>query len=406
MGRVQHRQALLLPPLLLPQVDKEGANVERVKQQLTEHELVPEEWGGKTPMVAISAKKGQGVDELLETVRWRVGHGGMGQLSPSSPTTSVSYLAPVAAPFPPATPSLAPSHPHPGAQVLLVAELEEVQANPTRSARGTVLEAGLDKKAGAVASLLVQNGTLRVGDAVQAGGCYGRVRSMRSSAGDVATAEPSIAVQMLGLNSPPAAGDEFTVFASEAEARGAAEAIEDARRLERLAELAGGGSMVTLSSLASVDDDEGHQSLQRLNIILKADTSGSIEAVRAALGALPQDTVMLRYLMASPGEVSISDIDLAVASSGTILGFNVAPSDAVAVSGWFWRSEGGSLARRISFTAGSGQPWIGSSSHGGMPLSFGTCLASWHIAAGGAGAAAAAAASGRPPLAHNPVPEP
>lgn len=278
---VSHAKAAGVPIVVaINKVDKEGANPERVKQELTEVELIPEEWGGKTPMVAISAKKGTGVDELLETV-------------------------------------------------LLVAELEELQANTDRSARGTVLEATLDKKAGPIATVLVQNGTLKVGDAISAGSSFGKVRCMRSTVGEVAEAGPSIAVQVMGLNSVPTAGDEFCVFESEARARQAAESIEDARRLQRLADMAGGGSVVTLSSLASMDDESEEQALQRMNIILKADASGSVEAVKAALGALPQDSVMLRYLMAAPGEVTVSDIDLATASGGMVLGFGIQPSEAV-----------------------------------------------------------------------------
>ena len=152
---------------------------------------------------------------------------------------------------------------------------------------------------------------------------------MTSLAGEVDSAGPSIAVQLLGLNSVPQAGDEFEVFESESRAREAAEAVEDARRLERLAEMAGGGSMVTLSSLASMDDDSEEQTLQRMNIILKADASGSCEAVKAALSTLPQDTVVLRYLLAAPGEITVSDIDLATASGGMVLGFGVSPSESV-----------------------------------------------------------------------------
>ena len=254
-------------------------------------DLLPEEWGGKTPMVHISAKKGQGVDSLLETV-------------------------------------------------LLVAELEELQANPGRAARGTVLEASLDKQAGPVVTVLVQAGTLRVGDCLAAGAAHGKVRAMRGQAGEVVEAGPSIAVQLFGLNHVPVAGDEFEVFESEGRARAAAESVEDARRLERLAEMAGGGSMVTLSSLASMDEEgeggagdaDAGQALQRLNVILKADASGSCEAVKAALSALPQESVVLRYLLAAPGDITVSDVDLAIASGGTILGFNCAPSEAVAAA--------------------------------------------------------------------------
>jgi translation initiation factor IF-2 len=279
---ISHAKAAGVPIVVaINKVDKEGANPERVKQELTEVELVPEEWGGKTPMVSISAKKGTGVDELLETV-------------------------------------------------LLVAELEELVANPDRAATGTVLEAQLDRKSGPVTTLIVQNGELKVGDSIAAGSAYGKVRSMRTSAGDVNRIGPSMAAQVLGLNAVPQAGDEFEVFESETRARQAAEAVEDARRLERLSEMAGGGNMVTLSSLASMDDDSEEQTLQRMNIILKADASGSCEAVKAALSALPQDTVMLRYLLAAPGDITASDIDLALASGGMVLGFNVQPSEAVA----------------------------------------------------------------------------
>lgn len=153
---------------------------------------------------------------------------------------------------------------------------------------------------------------------------------MRTNSGEATEAGPSIAVQVLGLNSVPTAGDVFEVLESEGRARAAAESVEDARRLERLAEMAGGGSKVTLSSLASLDDDDDSASaIQRMNIILKADASGSIEAVKSALNALPQDSVMLRFLMAAPGEVTVSDIDLAVTSGGMVLGFGVTPSEAV-----------------------------------------------------------------------------
>lgn len=279
---ISHAKAAGVPIVVaINKIDKEGANPEKVKQELTEVELIPEEWGGKTPMVNISAKKGIGVDDLLETV-------------------------------------------------LLVAELEELVANPQRPATGTVLEACLDRKSGPITTLIVQNGHLKVGDSIAAGASFGKVRSMKTSGGDVTEIGPSIAAQVLGLNAVPQAGDVFEVFESESRARQAAESVEDARRLERLSEMAGGGNMVTLSSLASMDDESEDQVLQRMNIILKADASGSCEAVKAALASLPQDTVMLRYLLSAPGDITASDIDLAMASGGMILGFNVQPSEAVA----------------------------------------------------------------------------
>ncbi|GAB4815305.1 hypothetical protein N2152v2_002351 [Parachlorella kessleri] len=279
---ISHANAAGVPIVVaINKIDKEGANAERVKQELTEHGLVPEEWGGKTAMVPISAKKGNGVDSLLETV-------------------------------------------------LLVAELEDLQANPERLAKGTVLEASLDKKSGPVATLLVQAGTLRVGDIVAAGSALGKVRTMRNPTGDVREAGPSIAVQMTGLSSVPQAGDEFDVFETESEARAAAYAVDEARRAQRLADMYGGGSMVTLSSASSMDEDGlAEMALQRINIILKADASGACEAVKSALGQLPQDSVMLRYLLAAPGEITMTDLDLAVASQAMVLGFNVHPSEAV-----------------------------------------------------------------------------
>lgn len=152
---------------------------------------------------------------------------------------------------------------------------------------------------------------------------------MRTTLEEVDSAGPSIAVQVLGLNAVPQAGDEFEVLESETRAREAAESVEDARRLERLAEMAGGGSMVTLASLASMDEESDEQALQRMNIILKSDASGSCEAVKSALSTLPQDTVVLRYLLAAPGEITVSDIDLATASGGMVLGFGVKPSESV-----------------------------------------------------------------------------
>lgn len=229
-----------------------------------------------TPPVQISAKTGAGIDELLETV-------------------------------------------------LLVAEVEDLSANPQRLAAGTVIEAHLDKKRGAVATLLVQAGTLKVGDPVCAGCSFGKVRALNDTAGNVKHAGPSIAVQMIGLDAVPNAGDTFRAYENESEARAAAQEAIAEQRLQRLAEQAGGGSMVTLSSLATVDDDV--EALQRINIILKADASGSVEAVKGALTALPQDSVMLRFLLAAAGDISSSDLDLAAASGGLVLGFNIAPND-------------------------------------------------------------------------------
>lgn len=278
---ISHAKAAEVPIVVaINKIDKDGANPERVKQELSEAGLLPEEWGGKTPMIPISAKKGTGVDDLLETVA-------------------------------------------------LVAEVEQLMSNPDRAAAGTVLEAYLDRRVGPIATLLVQTGTLRVGDVVVAGSAYGKVRSMKDNYGDKETASPSTAVQMSGLNAVPIAGDDFSVATSLDEGRKVAEVAGAAQRVDRLAGQAGGGSMVTTKSLASFDGDEDEELLQRLNVILKTDASGTMEAVKAALSGLPQGSVVLRYLLAVPNDITESDVDLAAASKGLILGFNVEPSEAV-----------------------------------------------------------------------------
>lgn len=278
---VSHAQAADVPIIVaINKIDKPGADPDRAKQGLLELGLVPEEWGGTTPMVNVSAKKGTGVDDLLQLLAW-------------------------------------------------TAEEKGLVANPKKPAAGTVIEAHLDRKRGAVATLLVQAGTLRVGDVVVAGASMGRVRSLHTAAGSSAgEAGPSIAVQMVGLNSVPQAGDEFQVFGSEADARAAATEAEMGLRQARLADMTASGSMVTLSSLATYDEDGGQDVLQRMNLIIKGDTSGVVEAIRGALSALPQDAVVLRYLLTAAGDISTSDIDLAAASGGMVLGFNLEPDEA------------------------------------------------------------------------------
>ncbi|GLC47031.1 hypothetical protein PLESTB_001437200 [Pleodorina starrii] len=277
---VAHAQAAGVPIVVaINKVDKPGADVERVKQELLELSLVPEEWGGSTPMVPVSAKKGSGVPDLLTQLLW-------------------------------------------------VAEEKQLMSNPKRPAAGTVIEAYLDKKKGPVATLLVQVGTLRPGDIVRAGASYGKVRALSNDLGqNMPSAGPSIAVQLTGLNSVPAAGEEFEVCPSEQAAREAAAEFEDKLKLRRMIEMSGGGSMVTLSSLATVDEDQ--EAMQRLNLIIKADTSGMVEAIRNALSMLPQQSVVLRFLLAGAGEITASDVDLAAASGGLVLAFNLEPDEAV-----------------------------------------------------------------------------
>lgn len=277
---VMHAQAAEVPIIVaINKADKQGADPERVKQELLELNLVPEEWGGKTPMAIISAKKGTGVEDLLTTILW-------------------------------------------------VAEEQQLMANPKRAARGTVIEAHLDKKVGPVATMLVQAGTLRQGDIVRAGASCGRVRNMTNDLGKyVDSAGPSIAVQLVGLDSTPSAGEEFEVYPTESAAREAALKMADVIRNQRMAELTGGGSMVTLSTLATYDEDV--DVMQRMNLIVKGDSMGVVEAIKGALAGLPQESVTLRFLLSGAGDITTSDVDLAAASQGLILGFNVTPDEAV-----------------------------------------------------------------------------
>jgi len=271
---IKHAQAAQVPMIVaINKIDKEGANVERAKTMLAEAGLLPEEWGGETPMIPVSAHQGTGINELLETI-------------------------------------------------LLVAEVAELQANPARPGVGTVIEAYMDKARGATATMLVQAGTLRQGDVVLAGAHYGKVKALTSDSGkQLEEAGPSAPVQILGLSGVPGAGDVFEVCASESEARSRAEEAATRLRLERLQEQAGGGSKVTLANLKE-DWDSAVGDPVKLNVILKGDTSGSVEAIKASLNTLPQDKVVLRFLMAAAGEINVSDVDLADASEGIVFGFN------------------------------------------------------------------------------------
>ncbi|BAC08619.1 translation initiation factor IF-2 [Thermosynechococcus vestitus] len=268
---ISHAKAAKVPIIVaINKIDKESAQPERIKQELTEYGLVPEEWGGDTIMVPVSALQQQNLDTLLE-------------------------------------------------MILLVAEVEDLYANPNRPAKGTVIEAHLDRARGPVATLLVQNGTLRVGDILVAGACFGRVRAMIDDRGQrVEAATPSFAVEVLGLAEVPAAGDEFEVLSDEKAARALAEERAAAQRQSRLAQAAA-ARRVSLTSLSS-QAREGE--LKELNLILKADVQGSVEAILTALNQLPQDQVQLRVLLAAPGEITETDVDLAAASSAVIIGFN------------------------------------------------------------------------------------
>ncbi|KAL0399529.1 UNVERIFIED_CONTAM: Translation initiation factor IF-2, chloroplastic [Sesamum radiatum] len=209
--------------------------------------------------------------------------------------------------------------------IMLVSELQELKANPHRNAKGTVIEAGLDKSKGPVATVIVQNGTLKRGDVVVCGEAFGKVRALfDDKVKRVDEAGPSIPVQVIGLNNVPLAGDEFEVVGSLDIAREKAESRAEDLRNERITAKAGDGK-VTLSSFASAVSagKNAGLDLHQLNIILKVDVQGSIEAVRQALQVLPQDNVTLKFLLQATGDVSTSDVDLAVASKAIIFGFNV-----------------------------------------------------------------------------------
>jgi len=251
-------------------MDKPGANAEQVKQQLTEYELIPEEWGGDTPCVPVSAKTGMGVDDLLE-------------------------------------------------MVLLVADMKELKANPDRAARGTVIEARLDKGRGPIASILVQNGTLKTGDIVVAGTAVGHVRAMTDDKGmRVTAAGPSVPVEITGLDDVPTGGDTFNAVTDERLAR---ELVEQRKHEKKEAEF-NAQTKVTLDNLF---DQMKLGEVKELKIIVKADVQGSVEAVRQSLEKLSNDEVRVHIIHGAVGAVSESDVMLANASNAIIVGFNVRP---------------------------------------------------------------------------------
>ncbi|MCC8150904.1 MAG: translation initiation factor IF-2, partial [Lachnospiraceae bacterium] len=258
-------------------IDKEGANVDRVKQELTEYELVAEDWGGSTICVPVSAHTGEGIKELLE-------------------------------------------------MVLLTAEVLELKANPNRNARGLVIEAQLDKGRGTVASVLVQKGTLKVGQCIAAGASYGKVRAMIDDQGRrVKEAGPSTPVEVLGLSSVPNAGEVFVVCDSEKDARSFAETFMAQDKEKLVAETRARMSLDDLFSKIQ----EG--SLKEFNLIVKADVQGSVEAVKQSLLKLSNDEVVVKVIHGGVGAINESDVSLAAASEAIIIGFNVKP-DPVAKS--------------------------------------------------------------------------
>ncbi len=251
-------------------MDKPGANPDLVKQQLTEYELVPEEWGGDTPCIPVSAKQKQGIDDLLE-------------------------------------------------MILLVADMKELKANPDRAAKGTVVEARLDKGRGPIATVLVQNGTLHTGDVVVAGTTVGRVRAMMDDKGrKVSEAGPSVPVEITGLNEVPTGGDILNAVSDERLAR---ELVEQ-RINEQKEEAFNAQTKVTLDNLF---DQMQQGDMKELKVIVKADVQGSVEAVRQSLEKLSNEEVRVHVIHGAVGAINESDVMLANASNAIIVGFNVRP---------------------------------------------------------------------------------
>ncbi|WP_286231490.1 translation initiation factor IF-2 [Neobacillus mesonae] len=268
---INHAKAAEVPIIVaVNKMDKEAANPDRVMQELTEHGLVAEAWGGDTIFVPISAKKGEGIDNLLE-------------------------------------------------MILLVSEVAELKANPNRKALGTVIEAQLDKGRGSVATLLIQNGTLKIGDPIVVGNTFGRVRAMVNDKGRrVKEAGPSTPVEITGLNDVPQAGDRFVVFDDEKTARH----IGEVRAQQALVAQRGEKTRVSLDNLF---EQLKQGEMKDLNVILKSDVQGSAEALAASLRKIDVEGVNIKIIHNGTGAINESDITLAAASNAIVIGFNVRP---------------------------------------------------------------------------------
>ena len=268
---INHCKAANVPMIVaINKIDRPGANIDRVKQELTEHGLVSEDWGGDTICVPVSAKTGENLESLLE-------------------------------------------------MVLLTAEMQELTADPNRKAKGTVIEAKLDKGRGSVASLLIQNGTLNVGDSILVGSTYGRIRAMFDDRGKkIKSAGPSIPVEILGLSEVPVAGDRFIVCKDEKTARNMAEL----RKQKIKADSHQASNRVSLEDLYS-QIQEGK--VKELAIVVKADVQGSVEAIRQSLEKLSTDDVKVRVIHGAVGAITETDVTLAAASNALVIGFNVRP---------------------------------------------------------------------------------
>ncbi len=268
---IDHARAANVPIVIaINKVDKPNSNVDRVKQQLSDHGLIPEEWGGTTVFVPVSAKQKTGIEELLE-------------------------------------------------MILLVADLAEVKANPDKMARGTIIEAKLDRGKGPVATALIQEGTFRIGDAFVAGNTYGKIRAFINDRGErIEEAPPSFPVEIIGLNDVPEAGDSLQVVVDDKVAR----QIAEARALHSREQ--------TLASLKRVTLDDLYQQIKEgeikdLNLIMKADGQGSVEALKDALERLTTDEIRIRVIHTGVGTITESDVMLAAASNAIIIGFNIRP---------------------------------------------------------------------------------
>ena len=276
---INHCKAAEVPMIIaINKIDKEGANPDRVKQELTEHGLVAEDWGGDTICVPVSARTKEGIDNLLE-------------------------------------------------MVIITAEMLELKSDPNRRAKGTVIEAKLDKGRGPVASILVQNGTLKSGDSIIVGTTYGRIRAMIDDKGKkIKSAGPSMPVEILGLSEVPAAGDRFTVVKDEKTARIMAESRKEKERQSHFQTT----NRVSMENLYS-QIQEGK--VKELSVIVKADVQGSVEAVRQSIEKLSTDNVKVRVIHGAVGAITETDVSLAYASNAIIIGFNVRPdNNAIAVA--------------------------------------------------------------------------
>lgn len=268
---VEHARAAQVPIVVaLNKIDKNNANIPRVKQELADIELVPEDWGGDIICVPISAQENQGIDDLLENI-------------------------------------------------LLVADVADLQANPDRPAQGTIIEGELDKRRGVTATLLVQNGTLHVGDIIIVGTQYSRIRAMFDFRGQrIESAGPSVPVSILGLSDVPEAGEFFQAVESEREARSITEAHQAAEEAEN--QDGGGRRRVSLEDFFSQIQENGDQTL---NVIVKADVNGSLEPIVNSLDELGDEQLQIKVLREGTGNITESDVNLAVASDAIVIGFNV-----------------------------------------------------------------------------------